>query len=301
MLIDNEPIRFEENQVVDIILSPKYYWAKRENLPVKYAYQAKKYAKSTFEDIIPDGNYNYLSKKDEDGFWLYAYDDSFILDEIEKLGIKSHQIGRVFFAQNELMDMKEPVKINKHEALMIHEDSIIKVPLRMVDKSVEFSDYFNRHELSKFYIKLNKFSQIIDFKLLYTVMFALFALIIFYGIEFYWLGKVKDELSTKKSSISKRYRLPSTSLQTKALMRQLDKKMTSQQLLREKLNLLSKLPIGAKNYLKNIKYSNKKFSISLQIEDQKHVQNIQNYLQKYFKMQNVNKKDKIVTFEVRYD
>lgn len=301
VLIDNEPIRFEEDQIVDIILSPKYYWVKKENLPVRYARQAKAYANSTFEDIIPQGHYNYLAKKDEDGFWLYAYDDSYILNEIEKLGIKPQQIGKVFFAQNELYDVDTPIKLNKNEALIRHDESLIKVPRKMVKNSIEFSDYFQSHNLSNFSVKLNKFSQMIDFKLLYTLMFALLALIIFYGVQFAWLGKVGDELSSKKESISKRYKMPSTSLQTKALMNQLDKKMSNQQKLREKFYHISKLPISGANYIQSIKYNNKKFSISLNLKDQSQTQKIQSYLQKHFKMENVNKKGDIATFEVRYD
>lgn len=299
--MDNEPIRFEENQEVDVILSPRYYWAKKEILPVKYAYQAKKYAKSTFEDIIPEGTYNYLAKKDEDGFWLYAYDDSFILDEIEKLGVKSQQIRRVFFAQNELKNVEKPIKINRHEVLINHEDAIIKVPLRMTKESVEFSDYFKQHELSNYYVKLNKFSQMVDFKILYTIMFAILALIIFYGIEFYWLGDVKNDLQTKKDLISKKYKLPSTSLQRKALIRQLDKKMSSQQILREKIHHLFKLSLEPNNYIQSLKYNNQKFTITLHVQNQNQIQNIQNYLQTYFKMQNINKKNNLVTFEVYYD
>ncbi len=301
ILLDSEPVSLKERQVVDIILSPKYYWTKKENLPVKYEYQAKAYAVSAFEDIIPKGSYNYLCKKEGDDFRLYAYDDGFILEKMEELGIKPQQVGKVYFAQNELKDMDIPIKLNENEVLMKHDKSIIKVPIRMVDDCTLFSDFFKNKELSNFHIKLNKFSQMVDFKVLYTIMFTLLAFMIFYAVEFVWLGQVQDEFDRKKESVSKRYKMPATSLQTKVLLKQLNKKMKDQQTLREKFYDITKLPLAKGDFLENIKYNNKRFTIILHVKNSQSGQNIQNYLQKHFKMENVNKQKDTIVYEVRYD
>ncbi len=301
LLLDSEPIKLDENQTINVILSPRYYWTKKENLPVKYEYQAKAYAHSTFEDIIPKGTYNYLCKKENDDFRLYAYDDTFILEKLEALGIKPQQVSKVFFAQNELKDIKTPIKLNEHEALINHENSIIKVPINLVEETSSFSEFFKGKELSNFHIKLSKFSQIVDFKVLYTIMFALLAFIIFYGIELIWLNKVQNDYQIKKDAVEKRYKMPKTSLQTKALLKQLNKKMKTQQALREKFYRLTKLPLNKGDFIENIKYYNKGFKIVLHVNSKKSEQGIQAYLQKHFKLENINKKNKRVTYEVKYD
>lgn len=298
VLVDNEPVQLGDNEVVDVILSPRYYWVKKENLPVKYAYQAKNYAPSSFDGVIPSGHYSYLSQKGEDGFWLYAYDDSFILKELEKLGLKSHQVGRVFFAQNEFENIKKPVKANRNESLTNHDGFIIKIPSQLADKPVELGQFFLDNRLSNFYVNLNKFSKIIDFKKAYMIASILLVLILFYGIESFWLNKVQNEQITKRENITKKYKMPTTNLQANALMKQLDKKLETQKSLREKFYQITKTPLQKGEYFSNINLGTKKAVLSLELANPNRIEIIQKYLQKHFKMQNVNKKNNGVTFEV---
>lgn len=299
VLVDNEPVNLGESEVVDVILSPRYYWAKKENLPVKYTHQAKKYAPSSFDGVIPSGHYSFLTCKGDEGFWLYAYDDSFILSELEKLGLKPQQIGRVFFAQNEFMNIKKPIKANKNESLANHNGSIIKVPNQLADKPVELGQFFLEHKLSNFYVNLNKFSTLIDFKKAYIIASTLLALIVFYGIEAIWLSSVQSEQVAKKQSITKKYKMPATNMQANALIRQLDKKLSTQKALREKFYELTKMPLIENEYLQSMNFATKKVTLSLKLANPNRVKAVQKYLQKFFKMQNVNKKGNNVTFEVK--
>ncbi len=301
LLAHNDRFDLKPKQTIDVILSPKYYWTKKEKLPVKYAYQAKAYAHSSFEGLIPEGNYTYLVQKNEDDFILYAYDDSFIIKELEKIGINSSQISKVYFAQNEFENFDDPIKLSETEVLLNHDKIVLKLPARMVNKSVNLSEYFKTHSLSKFYITLNKFNNIIDYKKAYTISALLLMLTIFYSIEFIWLNDVQSDLKLKKEQITKKYKMPATSMQADILKRELQKKANSQLLLREKFYNITKIPLTKNQILQSIEYQNSSFEIKIDIKNDTKTDDLQRYLLKYFKLKNVTKTKEQIIFEVKYD
>lgn len=301
LLVDNEPINIGDKKAVDVILSPKYYWVKKEKLPVRYAYQAKAYAPSSFEGAIPKGHYSYLVQKDDEGFLLYAYDDSFIINELEKLGLKPSQIKKVYFAQSEFKHSKKPVKVNANEVLTNHDGMIIKVPKQMAKECIDLAQFFSTNHLTNFHVNLNKFSKIIDFKKAYIIAGVLGFLTLFYMIEFFWLGSVRDEQAQKKQNIIKTYKMPATSLQANALMKNLDKTMNAQLAVRDKFYALTKNPLKKGEFFNEISFNAKRFKLNLTLQNEARIQEVQKYLQKHFKMDNVIKKGKNVIFEVHYD
>ncbi len=287
------------NKKVDIILSPKYYWAKKEKLPVKYAYQAKAYAPSSFEGIIPEGHYTYLTKKQGDEFILYAYDDSFIINQLQNIGIRAEHILNVYFAQNEFSNFKIAIELNPNECLISHDGVIIKVPKSMVEDSISIDEYFKSHSLSDFCINLNKFNKIIDFKKAYIISTLLALVSIFYFSEFLWLGGLNEEQEHQKQKIIKEYRLPKTSMQTELLMKKLQKKADEQILIREKFYIINKLPLQKEQFIQEISFSSKLFKIVINIEKNANFNKIKSYLQKYFKLNSVKNEKKQVIFEVK--
>lgn len=301
ILVDSEKISVDSSEVFDVILSPKYYWAKKENLPVKYTYQAKSYAPSSFDGIVPEGEYKYLVKKADEGYWIYAYDEHYILSEIEKLGLKSSQIRKVYFSQVEFETITKPIAINKNEVLTKHNENIIKVPMQMVQESRSFESFMQNHQLSNFSISLHQFGHLIDFKKMMLVAVALLALIILYGVHYYWLGSELETLQAQQTMIQKKYKMPTTKLQTDALMRTLDKKATTQMDLREKFYKITKTPLIQKEYFSNISYEGKKFTMSLVLSDPKRVGAVESYLKKYFVIDSVQPAGNSVTFGVHYD
>ncbi len=51
---------------VNVMLTPQYYTLKREELPVKYLYQAKKIAPSLFDGLLEEvGEYDYMVYKEK--------------------------------------------------------------------------------------------------------------------------------------------------------------------------------------------------------------------------------------------
>ncbi len=299
MLVDKENVDLRQDEVSDIIISPRFYWVKKQKLPVKYAYQARSYAPSAFDGLIPAGEYKYLCKKCKDEFYLYAYDDVFIFEELLKLGLKAHQIGRIFFAQNEFSSIEQAIKVNENEVLALKDGMLIQIPAKLTSKSMELRDFFKNNKLSNFFISLNKFNKIVDFKKAYLVSSLLFILLLFYSIELIGLNSIQNEQELKRESIQRTYKLPSTSMQTKALLRKYDKKLSLQQNIRERFYLLTKMPLKKGEFVSELKYENKKFNISLTLLSSHRVSKIEDYIKKHFNLQNINKSKNKVSFEVK--
>jgi len=122
-----EDVKVDES--VNIMLSPQFYTLKREALPVKYAYQAKKIAPSLFEGLLDNkGTYEYAVFKEEEGWAFVAYDIEQITTFLASKGIAPEKIAKVYFAQEALPAFSAPVVLNEKEALSVLDDTVVVVP-----------------------------------------------------------------------------------------------------------------------------------------------------------------------------
>ncbi len=120
----------------DFVLSPQFYISKRESLPVKYAFQAKKLAPSILEDILPtDYNYEYVVEKDGDGWMFFAYAPKEIEDFLKVCCSKSpEKIGKIYFADQLAKVLKKvPLGIDEQNALTLIDNKATIVPRSMID------------------------------------------------------------------------------------------------------------------------------------------------------------------------
>jgi len=119
---------------VNVMLTPQFYTLKKEALPVKYAYQAKKIAPSLFEGLLEDGGeYEYIVFKEEvndEEHWVFiAYDIEKISNFLESKGIELDKVGKVFFAQQSLAQFASaPLALGEHDALTVIDDTVVVVP-----------------------------------------------------------------------------------------------------------------------------------------------------------------------------
>jgi len=120
----------------DFVLLPQFYISKREKLPVKYAFQAKKLAPSILEESLPtDYEYEYLVKKDGDYWQFFAYAPKEIEDFLKVCcSIPSYKIGKIYFA-DQLKDVlkKIPIGIDEYSALTLIDGKATIVPRSMLD------------------------------------------------------------------------------------------------------------------------------------------------------------------------
>ena len=85
---------------IDIILTPQFYTFLREELGVRFAYQAKQIAPSLFDDYLDmEREYQFHTYKCEEEWCFFAYSVDEIVSFLESRGVKAHQINKIFFAQ----------------------------------------------------------------------------------------------------------------------------------------------------------------------------------------------------------
>jgi hypothetical protein len=120
--------------MVNVMLTPQFYTVKKEPIPVKYAYQAKKIAPSLFDGLLEEGGvYDYLVFKEEineEEHWVFiAYDIEKITEFLESKGIEAEKVGKVFFAEQSLSKFAQaPLALGDYEALTVIDNSVVVVP-----------------------------------------------------------------------------------------------------------------------------------------------------------------------------
>lgn len=120
-------VRLEER--VNIMLTPQFYTLKKEFLPVKYAYQAKKIAPSLFEGLLEESSdYDYMVFKEEDTWVFIAYDIEKITNFLSSKGIEASMISKLFFAQQSIDSFSRPIALGDKEALVALDEKVVVVP-----------------------------------------------------------------------------------------------------------------------------------------------------------------------------
>jgi hypothetical protein len=289
--LKNDKINTQEK--LNIVLSPSFYWFKQEQLPVKNATQAKKLIPSLFDTNIPEGNYNYMAIKKEDTFWIFAYDDAMIAGALLEAGIKPSQIKNIYFAQTEIAQDSEPIRVDDTFALMSYEGCISMVPLAYADAKQSVQEYFKSHSLSKHTVGVNLFqNSVIDEKYLYRLMALSIVFIIIYLANYIVLRNDFKQERVKEYLLEKKYQLPETSFERKSLKRSLESKQQRQIALREKLKTVMSLSFGKDEYIKKLEFSEKKFHLEIVMNAPKRAEFFKNSIQKMLKITSAKVVDK---------
>ena len=119
---------------INIMLTPEFYTFKREALPVKYAYQAKKIAPSLFDGLLEDGEeYEYAVFKEDDTWSFIAYDMKKITSFLDNKGIDAGKIGKIYFAQQSVNKFVKPLMIGKKKILNVLDNTVVVIPRMSVD------------------------------------------------------------------------------------------------------------------------------------------------------------------------
>ena len=129
VLVHKEMKKCSLDHSVNVMLTPQFYTMRREELPVKYLYQAKKIAPSLFEGFLnEDGMYEYFVFR-EDNQWVFiAYNPNEIKSFLLSKEIPAEYISKVFFAQQAPQLFTKPVVLNEREVLMTIDNSVVLVP-----------------------------------------------------------------------------------------------------------------------------------------------------------------------------
>ena len=136
LLLHNNLNSVKKSSKYDLVLSPQFYIVKREKIPVKYAFQAKKLAPSVMEDLLPsEFGYEYMVRKDGDEWLFFAYRPKEIENFLQGCcQIPAHKIGQIYFAdQLKPVLKKMPIGIDEYNALTLVDGIATIVPRRMLE------------------------------------------------------------------------------------------------------------------------------------------------------------------------
>ena len=155
ILLHNALKEVKKASKYDLVLSPQFYIVKREQIPVKYPFQAKKLAPSVMEDLLPsEHGYEYVVKKDGDGWLFFAYRPKEIENFLKGCcNISANKIGNIYFAdQLKPVLEKLPIGIDEYYALSLIDGFATIVPRKMLgsDRYAKFSNKLRPRKPFKF-------------------------------------------------------------------------------------------------------------------------------------------------------
>jgi len=114
---------------VDIMLTPQFYTVKKEALPVRYAFQAKRIAPSLFDGLVEDlSAHDYFVYQEGEEWIFIAYNVQEIHAFLRTKGLAPEKIGKIFFAQQIAAQLKNPLAIDEENALTVLEGTVVIVP-----------------------------------------------------------------------------------------------------------------------------------------------------------------------------
>lgn len=166
---------------VNVMLTPQFYTLKKEALPVKYAYQAKKIAPSLFEGLLEEGgSYDYMVFKEVDTWVFIAYDMGKITNFLAAKGIEAPMMAKLFFAQQAVEFFTLPLMLDEKDALVVLDDVVVVVPRIALGEDEKPSLVFNNSFTPQKGVSLQgEIGSILNKKQAYTLasIFMLFAIL----------------------------------------------------------------------------------------------------------------------------
>ncbi len=114
---------------VNIMLTPQFYTMKREEIPVKYTYQAKRIAPSLFDGMLENTQgYQYFVFKEKVSWVFIAYHPEEIKSFLKQKGMLPEQVSKIYFAQQIAEAFTHPVLLGERDALVNLDGTITVVP-----------------------------------------------------------------------------------------------------------------------------------------------------------------------------
>ena len=137
---DMEPVAPLLNSV-EIILTPQFYTFIRENLDIRFAYQAKQIAQSLFDDYLDTNKeYQYHLYKCQEDWCFFAYNIHEIEVFLESVGIEKHRVSKIYFAQQLSEQLHQPIQISEKNALLTIDNTVTLIPIKLLPSDVEYND-----------------------------------------------------------------------------------------------------------------------------------------------------------------
>lgn len=286
---------------ITLVLSPHYYWVKAERLPVKSIHQAKKMAASLFDGAIALGEYDYHVIKNDDIFWVFAYDSVEIAEQIAASGLRPNQISEVYFAQSECVGIQSPLLIDSEHVLVDNEGVISMLPKQYANTWMNAQDYFDSHQFSKHRIGINLHqSTLLNDKTIQRLTIVSLVFVLIFFIDYIRLNQHVQALQLKKFAVIEQFNLPETSFELKGLKRSLEATEARQMAFRNTFKKLLSLPQGT-GFLQKVTLKKGQATLEYHLEKAEDAEGIKKMLESDFKIVNPKVVDNTFYVGVRYE
>lgn len=123
----------DRNSAIDILLTPKHYLVRKESLPVKYPLRARKLAPSIMDELLDDGEYEYVVYKEGDEWVFIAFKPEELEERAALMGIGLDNIGKIYFAQQICDRLEKPLRLESGEVLAVVDGKATLMPGALFD------------------------------------------------------------------------------------------------------------------------------------------------------------------------
>lgn len=295
VFVDNEPIEVHEAEKLDIILSPRYYWVKRQSLPVKYLREVKKLLPSLFEETLDEDKYSYTAYKEEDTYLLFAYKDKEILERLQACGIEATAINNIYFAQSEFDHLEHAVHLS-NTALMVKDGVVVQLPKTFVSNEADID--LQAHELSKHKVEVARYSHIADDTSMRKFMIFMGVLIALFASEWAIVASKLDAIEQKQEQVFEKEGLRASHIQNQAILTRLEKRYQRQRGIRRVSGMFLDMKLQEGERLQNVSLVKNSVVAEFSVDNEKRVKAMSNLVQQTGYKFTKKYDKKILRFEV---
>jgi len=284
---------------LNIILSPQLYWVRYFELPLNSTKEVLEILPNLFDEYILENDLSYYTVKQKDGrFVAFAYNKTKILEYLKKASISVEQISNIYFAQIEFKKFIEQssltcIKVDS-VCLSYIDELLVQIPV-CFDKNINNSIDIQSLQLSKHTINLTNQSKYFTKELVYKLSLIFFILIILNVSKIVSLEFKKSSLPMKIDTIKTKYNMPNSLIQTKSIIKAMDKQDKKQRRIREIFGYLLDISQQIQTNILQISVKSNNITVSFQ---NKNIVKIKKIIQKRYKMKNIINKRTSITIEI---
>jgi len=242
----------------DLILSPAFYWCKKERVGVKSAASAKKIAQSVFDGNIPEGDYKYFVRKNGEAgeFLFFAYDEDAVVEELTRLEIPLNRIHAIYFAQSEFGAIGTPLQATPESALIVTDGIVSLIPVRFLTETEPLDMTAFRPSRDK--VPIRTYNSL-GFKAskVYTMTAASMVFALLFAVEKHYYAQALEQESEAKTAMLQNAGLPTTSFQLESIKKNLIKRAEDARIMKNDMETLAKITDTKTAYVESMKLDEK--------------------------------------------
>lgn len=266
---------------VQVILSPAYYWCRKETMEIRSEYRAVKLAPSVFYGHVAPGNYRYFVRKRGKEFFFFALDEEAVLVSLEQQGLSREWVAAFYFAQDVFGGLTDPVRPDPQVALIIQDGLVAEVPAAYVPEAEPVTP--EKLPLGPRKVKVSSFSQgDIPKRAFYPMAASLLVMLAAGTAQWVQAGGETARLEERKANLFSDYGLPPVSLQVESIKRKLRATEKRQQTLRKEMVDLLALKLQEGERFEEFQAGTKGIEALLTLADEKRTAPVAQEIRKRF-------------------